>query len=203
MDYLNVLKWVGPAIGVVAVGSLVYLYAFGQVEVPMQAEPTPSDVGFCAFAPDWAQDEKNLELVEQAFKGLGININWVDPVECSDSCTMKVDEVSSTFPCVKGMTVVDLRQGHDLTEDHAGRCNRLLEGGDWGVVQLPAQLPDLEEGQRYRRDAEALVLAHELMHCVGGYDHARTPAGCGKAHPSGHLMHPQVALLGGWDTTGM
>lgn len=213
-------KEVGLGIGLtltaIVLGLIIWGNFFASSETPtMQPWQQQPVLHVCDTAPDWAQP--GTEEFKQAiafWKDHGWTFSAVESGPCPETCTGRpIDPHEETnTPCNPGKVTLDLFAGQRWKEDHFGVCVKpgkdSLGPSDWATIMVPstvdATIPEggLEDMPSLPKDAKALVLAHEVGHCLAGLSHNHGPSigGCARLNPkTGHLMNPNIYKTGWGD----
>lgn len=217
-------KKIGLAIGipftVLVVGLLIYGNFIGKSANPIESTWEYRPVLYiCDTAPKWAQPD--TEEVAQALKfweDRGWAFSNIETGPCPNLCTGRDEDGSETqTTCMRGKVTLDLFSGNYWKEDHAGVCvkptKEFLGTNDWATIMIPAVIygddgldfagGDFPAGSPplLPADVEAMVLAHEVGHCLAGLGHNIGPVvipGCATLDSkTGHIMNPNV-YKGGW-----
>jgi hypothetical protein len=203
---------VGLSFTTLVVGLIVYGNFFAssshQVNFTWEQQPT---LYVCDTAPDWAKPGKEPLTKALAFwEAHGWTFENIEVGPCSESCMVKNDKGKTlTVTCNKGMVTLDLMDQWFSTE-HAGLCRYpagvdVMRGSHWATILVPGAIFGSDEineegsGPTLPLDAEALVLAHEVGHCLAGLGHNQgPPVGCVRLNSkTGALMNPSL-YNSGW-----
>lgn len=217
-------KIIGLAIGIpftlLVVGLLVYGNFFAESSNPVDSTWSYRPALYvCDTAPAWAQpNSEDVAKALQFWEDRGWAFSNITSGPCPDLCTGRDEDGNETkTTCLRGTVTLDLFDGKHWKEDHAGVCvkpdKEFLGATDWATIMLPSVIygsdvtllpgDDFPAGApaTLPADVNALVLAHEVGHCLVGLGHNIGPTvipGWLTLNPkTGHIMNPNV-YRGGW-----
>jgi hypothetical protein len=205
-------KEVGLAIGLpftaLVVGLIIYgnFFASSSHQTNFEWEIRP-DLYICDTAPKWVKPEhRSFKQAEEFWEEQGWAFRTVEVGPCNELCTVKTEDGKSIdVTCNRGKVTIDLMDKW-WSEEHAGVCRypsgkEVLQDNDWTTILVPNVILGSTEvdAPMLPPDAEALVLAHEIGHCLAGLGHNEGPSvGCGRLNSkTGAVMNPNL-YNGGW-----
>jgi len=219
MMSIKTQKTIGLIVGLSFTAIVLAMIIYGLVapsHTPVETEWESAPVlRVCSDAPDWAQS--GTEAFDEAV-AFWIDHGWrfkaIEKGPCNKLCT-GFDEAGKEFEiaCEEGVVTLTVLSGRAWTDEHQGVCVTSADEGPitWGAIGVPPYLDsaiDWETGESdfLPKDAEALVLAHEMGHCLAGLGHNIGPAvipGCATMDSKpGHLMNPYTGKTG-WGDEGI
>jgi len=166
----------------------------------------------CDTVPDWAQPGTPAFKQAIAFwKDHGWEFSSIETAPCTEVCTVNVEEADDVeVTCNPGAVTLDLIDQWG-GENHPGKCRKLknvtlLGADDWSTILVPAVVEGSAEidAPMLPKDANAIVLAHEIGHCLVGLDHNVGPGvGCANLNPkTGAVLNPSI-YSAGWVDEGL
>ena len=192
------------------VGLLIYGHFFATSLNPVffTWEYRPS-LYVCDSAPSWAKPgSESFDRAISFWEERGWSFSDIEVGPCAKTCKATDERgrpVEKT--CMRGKVVLDLMDSW-LDPEHAGSCTypetMVMRDNDWATITVPSViLGSFNNGPADTTlppDAEALVLAHEIGHCLVGLGHNQgPPIGCGHLNSkTGHVMNPSI-YKSGWD----
>lgn len=216
--------YIGLTLTVLVSGLIIYGNFFATSVTPVGFRwASQPDLHICDTAPAWARPgQPSFDKAVGFWKDHGWTFASVSVGPCSESCT-GTDKAGNarTVACVKGAVTLDLMDQW-MGVDHVGRCTfsgEMLAAGvvtasDWTTITVPPVVLEAEEfatpegetqGRSLPADAEGVVLAHEIGHCLVGLEHNLGPAlGCDAVRlnaKTGHVMNPSIYTSGWVDET--
>lgn len=200
------------------VGLLVWLHAFSSPQMEHEGlELQYEGVLIADRAPSWF--ERDLELMDshlpEGFKfprrDGKIVVEHGTPEQ---NCSGKLQGESYGYPCRDGWVTVllwdekiaacaddDCEVGVAFWHTYGPKCSIMIPPRV--EDSLPASLLVSDDPPTLPENIEAMVGAHEYVHCLRGKGHAFTRLfGPFYSYPTGHLMHPSVLGMG-WETQGL
>jgi len=208
MDRKRVVFYALLAGGVLMFVGIVAANLFLEAEVPKGAGwETPPALRICDTAPAWAgPDSPDLDRALAFWRDHGVLIaGAVERGPCPPGCT-GVDEKGRerVVSCVPGKLVIDLTDAVEAgNEDHVAACIR-PSPLSWGTILVPSTIL-LDSDELPPADVQAIVLAHELGHCLADRDHVLGPRllpGLRLNPKTGHVLNPSI-LKSGWGDEGL
>lgn len=206
MKNLNkIMPIVGGLFTLLVIGLLLYGH-LSTVEVPRKnLWATPPKILICDSAPSWVQkDSEEFQKAKELLESIGYPVAGVEVGICDHMCPVEGGEV----PCRDGYITITSWKSWQ-SQDHAGQCfwpNPTPSA--WAAIRVPEVVMGPDDPRfegMFPAEVKAKVLAHELGHCLGGFDHAlgpKLPFGARLNSPTGHVMNPNAFKVG-WDTEGM
>lgn len=208
-------RYIGLAVGLaftaLVVGLLVYgnFFASSSHETMFVWDQRPV-LHVCDTVPDWAQPgSPSFDKATDWWEEHGWAFDNIEVGPCSNLCSTTDDKGEPIeVVCNPGKVTLDLMDQW-WSEEHAGVCrfptklreSHLVTGKDWTTILVPNVVlgSDDIEAPLLPADVEALVLAHEIGHCLVGLDHNEGPAlggGCRLNPKTGALMNPSIYKAG-------
>lgn len=202
------------------VGLLLWLHIFGVPQMEYEGHDfTYEGVVILESTPSWFVE--NMALMDSKLpdgyrfprdeEGKFV-IKYEEPEE---TCTGDIRGDRAEFPCELGWVTVVLWDEHMANCDLSDNCETGIafwdESGSKCVIMIPPKISDAlplgmatsEDAKGLPVNAEALVGAHEWVHCKRGDGHVFTKIlGPFYSIPTGHLMHPST-FKSGWGTEGL
>lgn len=158
----------------------------------------PPRVILCPDVPEWVGEESSVAEGMLFWEDAGYMFGPISAGGCSLLCDSPVGMV----PCQPGAITVTLATS-SAPSNHIGNCTVGGEGAQrWGAITVSGYIGDQLDG--LPRDAEDLIIAHELGHCLG-LGHAEGPDLPWRFKlppPAGHVMNPVVEKVG-WGHDGV
>jgi hypothetical protein len=171
----------------------------------------PGDIVLDSGAPSWvsgalARGEMHLPRVYGLPRGSQgqLHLGYGHVVT---RCFTDREGKTFSYPCWKGKVVIALwPQAMAACTGDECELGLALRKEDSCTILLPDHLAAALPAGVYRSDLPAdledMVMMHEWMHCLGK-GHVYTPLiGDIVGRPTGHLMHPNISLIG-WRTEGL
>lgn len=215
---------VGSIFTVFVVGLLLYLHFFGQPDTEVAHQGfVPEGIVFDIGAPKIARE--NLDLVDKHLSEIGYGLPRKDGkinvgeggIQICEGTLENGEKIS--YPCRPGWVVVTLWDKRMINaEDEAGKAMWKGDHPDHCTIMLPPRVEDslpielvspgfdaegnVSSGVTLPPEIDAIVEAHEYLHCRG-VGHVFTPLPWPfYAIPTGSIMNPS-ALKAGWGVQGI
>lgn len=218
---INNRNWgllIGVPFTVFVVGLIVYGNFFASSSHPTNFVWEYRPVLYvCDTAPEWAQpDAEPFARATKWWEDQGWAFENIEAGPCTELCKVTTDEGETLdVTCNKGKVTLDLMDRW-WDEDHAGVCRHpagieVMRDKDWATILVPNVIlgssevggigedGEISSPPMLPKDADALVLAHEIGHCLAGLGHNQgPPVGCARLNPkTGAMMNPNL-YSGGW-----
>ena len=196
--------YIGIPFTALVVGLIVYGNFFSTSSHPVnfawEYRPT---LHICDTAPQWAQeDAEALILATEWWEDQGWAFDNIVTGPCNNTCQVLTESGDTIYvTCEHGKVVLDLMDNW-WDEDHAGVCRHpavdVMQDRHWTTILVPNILDPHLEAKPLPQDAKALVLAHEIGHCLAGLGHNQGPVvGCARLNPkTGSVMNPELSASG-------